>query len=179
MAYVVFTQVPDGRLDPAQLVAQARRFFEAEIEIVDAPLAAAVGGFGGEVRLRLHSPKHGYGAEFLVRSRACEAADFQAAQLAEARGRAAGMAALAERCGYLWQIEASDARALTHPSLASANASGLAETNALELSTLNLCALLASVGHGPVLPPDGSSLFGVRGAMQRVSKQLGLGGLER
>ena len=36
--------------------------------------------------------------------------------------------------------------------------------------TLELAGLLASVALGPVLPPDDSTLFGVRGARERAQK---------
>jgi hypothetical protein len=39
-------------------------------------------------------------------------------------------------------------------------------------ATLMLCAIIASVVLGPVLPPDDSTLFGVRGAMERVERLL-------
>ena len=71
---------------------------------------------------------------------------------AEARGRAAGMSLLADRCPTIWDVEPS------------------AEDN--ELARLHLCAILASVALGPVLPDDGSTLFGVRGAMERVQRLL-------
>jgi hypothetical protein len=46
-------------------------------------------------------------------------------------------------------------------------------------ATLNLCALLASTALGPVLPEDASTLFGVRGAMQRLEGLLGESSLMR
>jgi hypothetical protein len=60
------------------------------------------------------------------------------------------MAALARRCASVWQVEpqAPESEAATH----------------------NLCAIMASVALGPVLPPDDSTLFGVRGAMERVER---------
>jgi hypothetical protein len=59
---------------------------------------------------------------------------------------------LAERCPTIWEVSAIDADS--------------------ELARLNLCAILAAVGLGPVLPDDCSTLFGVRGAMERVEKLL-------
>ena len=73
---------------------------------------------------------------------------------AEARGRAAGMAALAERCGQVWTIES------------------VGESDAIDATYLTLAAICASVALGPVLPPDGSTLFGVRGAIERRDKSL-------
>ena len=74
--------------------------------------------------------------------------DLARAREAETAGSAAGMATLAERCRHVWRLE----------------------TDAPESATLRLAAILASVALGPVLPPDGSTLFGVRGAMERAQK---------
>jgi hypothetical protein len=78
--------------------------------------------------------------------------DLMPARLAEQRGRAAGMATLAERCPTIWEVASLGADS--------------------ELARLNLCGILAAVGLGPVLPDDGSTLYGVRGAMERVEKLL-------
>jgi hypothetical protein len=76
--------------------------------------------------------------------------DRAAAEVAETRGKAGGMASLAARCAVVWTI--------THES----EISGSAE--------LQLSALLASIALGPVLPEDESTLYGVRGAMERAEK---------
>jgi len=70
--------------------------------------------------------------------------------VAEERGRAGGMAQLAARCVALWSVTPEG------------EVSGTAE--------LQLSALLASVALGPVLPADESTLYGVRGAMERAEK---------
>jgi len=141
-AYRIFTQAPDGKLDPAQLLVQARRFFEATVEV----LAADADG----VSLALESEARGYKGRFVVRTRPVSERDLEEARTAEARGRAAGMSALATRCAHLWELEPVG--------------------DAPPAATLNLCALLASVALGPVLPPDNATLFGVRGAMERVER---------
>jgi hypothetical protein len=41
-----------------------------------------------------------------------------------------------------------------------------------ELARLNLCGILAAIALGPVLPDDGATLYGVRGAMERVERLL-------
>jgi hypothetical protein len=89
----------------------------------------------------------------MILSRAATAEDQAAARRAEERGRSAGMSALAERCRFVWVI------------------SPLSE--APEAAVLNLCAVLASAALGPVLPPDESALFGVRGGMERVEALCG------
>jgi hypothetical protein len=45
-----------------------------------------------------------------------------------------------------------------------------AEGEATGTAELQLSALLASVALGPVLPEDESTLYGVRGAMERAEK---------
>lgn len=71
------------------------------------------------------------------------------ARAAEVRGQAAGMASLAERCTTVCVI---------HP-----------EDHDDELATQLLIGALASTVLGPVLPPDDSTLYGVRGAMARIA----------
>jgi hypothetical protein len=89
-------------------------------------------------------------SEFRLQARRTTEADLTVAKSAEERGRAAGMADLAGRCPTLWEITSRD--------------------GATETDTLRLCAVIASTGLGPVLPPDASTLFGVRGAMERVER---------
>ncbi len=88
------------------------------------------------------------GACFTIRPRAATDADRTRAQGAELRGRAAGMSALADRCETIWEIAA--------------------DAGTPELALHQLCGVAASVALGPVLPPDDSTLYGVRGAMRRI-----------
>jgi hypothetical protein len=106
---------------------------------------------------------HGYSGDFEVRLRRVSTEDQRAAEHAELAGKAAGMAGLARRCANVWEVRASE------------SAPAWFEDPAL----LNLCAILASVALGPVLPVDLSTLFGVRGAMERVERALGKRSLER
>lgn len=154
MRYVVFAQAQEPRVDLRGLIQNARRYFEATLEVL------AEHGFEPgrpmpeqtRAELRLESSKHGYSASFNIIARHTTAADLAAAHSAEIRGRAAGMASLAERCAFIWDVEP--------------------EPGAPEVATLNLCALLASAALGPVMPDDASTLFGVRGAMERVEREL-------
>lgn len=147
----VFSQATTERIDLAALVRQAGRFFEASIEI----LAERERESGGhEVRLRIDSPRRGFVEDFVVTSREASAEDWEAARRAEERGRAGGMSLLAERCRIVWQVEP-------------------VRPDAAPAALLNLCALLASVALGPVLPDDESTLFGIRGAMERLDALTG------
>lgn len=155
MPYRVFAQAPEAALDPAALVRAATRFFEADLEVLalrdrraDEPPVE-----GQELRVRLESKRRGFSAAFVIRSRPATADDHQAAREAEERGRAGGMGLLAARCPSLWEITPED------------------DSN--EAAVLNLCAIAATVALGPTLPPDGSTLFGVRGAMERLERLTG------
>jgi hypothetical protein len=150
MATRVFSQLPDLVLALPQLLSHARRFFSAEIEVLSASPPERVDAATAFVVLRLDSARYPGSGTFRIESRANTAADCAAAELAEARGRAGGMAGLAARCGSVWTIRHE------------AEVSGSAE--------LQLSALLASIALGPVLPEDESTLYGVRGAMERAEK---------
>jgi hypothetical protein len=145
MIFLVFSQEP-GRLPYEKLAAHAGRFFSTKLELLEQ----------GEdsISMRLvcaRPPLHG---EFRIVSRPTNKDDLMGALDAEARGRAAGMAALADRCQQVWTIEPASSE---EPS---------------EAAYLTLAGLCASVALGPVLPPDGSTLFGVRGAIERRDKAL-------
>jgi hypothetical protein len=143
----VFAQVPPEGLDPAAIVRSAGRYFEARINVL------SQGEAPPRLLLSIDSTRRGETGRFSVTSRPATDQDLADARLAEARGKAAGMSLLAARCPSVWEVEA-------------------AEPNS-EVSLLNLCAVLASVALGPVLPEDGSTLFGVRGAMERVEALSG------
>ena len=86
-----------------------------------------------------------------LRARDVAQDDLSDAREAEARGQAAGMASLAERCARVWEIAPAE------------------DANASDAACVALAGICASVALGPVLPPDRSTLFGVRGAMQRLA----------
>jgi hypothetical protein len=140
---LVFSQISDLRVNAADLLGATRRYFDAELEV----LSEAQGPAPHALHLRLTTPSHT--GEFIVRARPATREDLERARQAELNGRAAGMASLAERCPTIWLIEARAPRS--------------------ESALFNLCAILASVALGPVLPDDSSTLFGVRGALERVT----------
>jgi hypothetical protein len=148
MAILVFAQAASARLDLVRLIGNARKFFEAAVEVLE----EAIDGERSRVRLRLESKKHGYSGTFELLVRPASADDRFEAQAAEVRGNATGMALLAEKCGFVWEVTADDATPQT--------------------AILNLCGILASVALGPVLPADKSTLYGVRGSMERLEKLL-------
>jgi hypothetical protein len=163
MIYRVFAQAQNGCVNLAQLVQNARKHFEASVEVLqqDGLVEGATEALTSEarpwVRLRLSSARRGFSAILRVTCRLATSADWEAAQRAERNGRAAGMGLLAARCGAVWEVE-PEVEPEGEPSVP---------------ALLNLCALLASVALGPVLPPDEETLFGIRGAMERLDALTG------
>ncbi len=146
----VFAQRTQLALDLPELLRATRTYFEVNLDVQSQVEAAA--GAGARVELVLRSEKHGYEGRFSICTRPTSPHDLKDALHAEALGRAAGMASLAERCPTLWEVEPVG--------------------DDSELARLNLCGILASVALGPVLPDDCSTLYGVRGAMERVDRLL-------
>jgi hypothetical protein len=128
----------------------ARNYFDATLEVQSKSEPRADGG--DCVQILLRSETHGYQGQLTIQTRRTSEHDRADARDAERRGQAAGMATLAERCPTIWDIEP------------------VGEDS--ELARLNLCGILAAVALGPVLPDDGSTLYGVRGAMERVDRLL-------
>lgn len=149
----VFAQGP-AALDLPRLLGAARAHFEASVEVESAAAPPVV----HSAVLRVTSARHGYSGRYEVRARGAVERDYAEADAAEERGRAAGMASLARRCPSLFELTPGD---LTDP------------------GALNLCAIIASVSLGPALPPDGSTLLGVRSSMERLERLLGARSLLR
>jgi len=141
VSYVVFSQEKGELPDTERLAGHAARFFGAKLERLEADATS--------VRVRLSSSRPSFDAELTIRVRKVTREDLEDARGAEARGRAAGMAALAEKCGRVWELDRGQRE---DPS---------------ETAYLTLAGICASVALGPVLPPDHTTLFGVRGAMER------------
>jgi hypothetical protein len=146
----VFSQQPDLVAALPQLLQHARRFFKLDLEVLSASPSERADPGQASVTLRLESHRYPGQGEFRVESRAAQDDDRFAAEQAEARGKAGGMALLAARCPWIWTIAPQG------------NPTGSAE--------LQLSALLASVALGPALPSDESTLYGVRGAMERAEQ---------
>jgi len=146
----VFAQRTELTLDLPEVLRTARSYFDASLDIQSRSDPAADGRDFVQVLLR--SDKYGYEGLLSIRTRWTSEHDRADARDAEQRGQAAGMAGLAERCPTIWDVEPVAADS--------------------ELARLNLCGILAAVALGPVLPDDGSTLYGVRGAMERVERLL-------
>lgn len=147
MGYRVYVQRDRPSIDVPAISRNARQHFGARVETV--PLTDESTPEPTRVSLRLLR-SDGVEGVFALTARLATDADWRSAREAEVRGRAAGMGDLAARCRTLWELEP--------------------EPGTPESATLTLCAALAVTALGPVLPPDGSTLFGVRGAMQRAER---------
>lgn len=146
MPYLVFSQQSLASIDAGQLTQNARRFFGAQFELRERREEGGV----GEVVMTVTGPNGTPGVAIHARVRPCQGGDYEAAERAERAGRAGGMAALARRCPSVWEV---DVGASGRPSEA-----------------LRLCAILASVLLGPIMPPEGDTLFGVKGARERAER---------
>lgn len=154
--YRVFCQAP--ALDRGALAAAARRYGAMDLALSSLPPAA---GYSERLDALLAARDQRGSFRLCVRSRTD--ADLLDARRAEELSRAAGMAALAERCPTV--LEVAVLASTGEPETTTAP-----NEPAHEELLLELCALLAFVALGPILPPDGSALFGVRGARERAER---------
>ncbi|HLV64770.1 MAG TPA: hypothetical protein VKY73_03125 [Polyangiaceae bacterium] len=150
-AYRVFAQAAPGTLDPAAIVRTATRFFATDVTVLGFHPPGVALDAGAALEVALSSRHPGAAGKLRVRARAATVEDLEAARRAEQRGRSSGMSLLAERCPSVWEITELDAE---------------------PRAAIALSGILAAVGLGPVLPPDESALFGVRGALERLERPL-------
>jgi hypothetical protein len=146
MPYLVFSQ--STALDEHALVQRARTFFAADLAFTRRQHRA-----DGTAVFDVTLAGSGAPAAFTLGLRPTTPEDLAAADRAEIAGRAGGMALLARRCPLIVTIEEAPGQP--------------------QRALLTLCALLASALLGPVMPPDHSTLFGVRGARERAEKSEG------
>jgi hypothetical protein len=150
---LIFAQVVEAVLPLTAFVGQATARFGVTVTV----LGEGAGDSGASRRVRLEVAARGARESargvFVLEARPSTAADVARARDAELRGRAAGMGDLAARCRTVWSLAA--------------------ESEAPEWLLLELCAVLAFAALGPVLPPDGATLFGVRGAREQAARLRG------
>jgi len=144
MTYLVFSQEPRGRPPFERLQINGARFFSTTLEQLEDDETSVV--------VRLVCARPAVRGDFRITSRDTVNDDIMNARDAEARGRAGGMAMLAEKCKQVWMIEAAG------------------DDEPGEAAYFTLAAVCASVALGPVMPPDAATLFGVRGAIERRDK---------
>jgi hypothetical protein len=154
-ALLVFAQRPDATLELGTLRAQAARFFGAKLGLtVDKRYAArsAGGPDTDAARVVLASDDGLTAGTRLVYGRPADPDDLAAAEAAERAQSTSGMALLAQRCPTAWLVvlEGADDRV-----------------------ALTIAAIFASVFLGPILSPDGSEVYGVRTARQKLEARGG------
>lgn len=149
----MFAQEKHARLPLATLLNNARNYFGWSVTVLDEQGVPQDGSpaLSSRVVLELENGQRGGPARFEITARAAVPDDQVAAREAEIQSQAAGMANLAERCPTVWELTP-------------------AATAARAAATYEMCAVLASAALGPVMPRDGSTLFGVRGALDRARR---------
>ncbi len=148
-AWTLFAREDDSRMVEARWLQQAKRFFNAHVAV--SPQKHYPGG--GQPRVDRASVQIGVGEEaprrLWVHTMPADAAEaLRRDALAVADG---GMDVLIRRAPRIWQWRAEDAEGAKR-------------------AELLMAALLASVLLGPVWRPGEGSVFGVRGARERLSQ---------
>jgi hypothetical protein len=147
-AWTLLSPEPDARMDAARWAHQADRFFKARVTIVPEkrypngtlPLADRAAVTVEETRV------------LVVTVPVDRAPEAIAAALAGARAiGGAGMDALVPRARRIWQVRAAPLE------------------GGDDRAPLALAAVLASLLLAPVVPPGGGTIFGVKGARERLA----------
>lgn len=150
-SFLVFSQHPDARLDIGQLRQQATRFFATRIGLSvekrypDAPPATDA------ARVVVARDDGLASGTRLCFGRPVEPGDLAMAEEAERRQNGTGMSLLAGRCPTAWLIET--------------------EGGDEDRAALTLAAVFASVMLGPIVPPSGLEVFGVRTARLKLEQR--------
>lgn len=150
-SYLVFAQRPDACLDMAAIKHHAQRFFATKVGVTvdkkyrdDAPITDAA-------RVVVASDDGLVSGTRLCFGRGADASDLALVEEAERAQGSTGMALLAQRCPTVWLIET--------------------EGGEEDRVALTLAAILASVLLGPIVPPRGDRVFGVRTARLELEKK--------
>jgi hypothetical protein len=146
-SFLVFAQQEAPYLDVSALAQQARRFFEASVEVAGGEQAELP--YSIATRLAVVADAGGGGARRCF-ARAADVTDWAAAEQAESRAGYTGLSLLARRCASVWLVEAES----TDDPVA-----------------LRIAAVLASLLLGPILAPGRAELFGVRTARIKLEGQ--------
>jgi hypothetical protein len=147
-AYMVFAQRPDAGLDIVPVAHHAERFFGAELALT-VPKRSPFGPPRVDAALVRLAPSNVPGGTRLCYGRPSTESDLDRAHRAEMRVGYTGLFDLARRCPTVWLI--------------------VTEADA-DPTALLLAAIFASVMLGPIVSPDGTALFGVRTARQKLEE---------
>ena len=135
--FLQFVQQSTPKLELERLLAQAARFFSAELQVLAEDKASLWATLRWKTAL---DPE----TTFALHARLTTAADRARLPSAELANQSYGMAGLGERCACVWEV--------------------VPAPDASPAACFQFGALLASVALGPWLPADGCGLFGVRSA---------------
>jgi hypothetical protein len=152
-SYSLLAPEAAGRLDAARLEHQARRFFSCALSLSPAKRYPEDGWPRCDAAVLTLGASDGSTGRVALVTLPLELAPEarRAADQAAQRMGGAGMDTLVARAKRLWQLAATP-------------------LDGDERMPLLAAAVLASLLLGPVLPPDGASLFGVRGARERLER---------
>lgn len=156
-AYTLFSPDPAARIDIALLAHKARTFFATAFEMD--PVKAYPDGKTPETDV-VHIDIHPLGKRDVVPTRVLVVTwplerDPQIRQVGDAAAHAiggAGMDVLVARAKRIWQISKDVTRG--------------EDKNA----PLRVAAIFASVLLGPIVPPEGNTIYGVKGARERLER---------
>lgn len=142
--YRIFPKDDDGEIDTKALAHNARLYFGSKVEVHE---------YEARRLLRASVERPGgdsFEIELVVRK--VNRKDREDIRDAELRGDAAGMGGLASRSPIVWEITVDD--------------------RADEATVFAFVAAACSIALGPVLPPNGETLYAIRGAMERARSLL-------
>ncbi|MFO0661833.1 MAG: hypothetical protein U0165_18670 [Polyangiaceae bacterium] len=146
----VFSQSPTIQPDEHALIVQARKHFDAGLVFTTRKLMGSGAQERAEYIIDITLDKQIETHRLETRIRRAAQDDWDIAARAEILGKAGGMSTLAKRCNVVWEIAPCDS----------------------ERALLTFCATLTIVALGPVMPPSCDTLFGTRGARERLERSL-------
>lgn len=151
ISYLLFAQRSDACLDMHAIKQHAQRFFATKVGLTvdkkcrdDPPMTDAA-------RIVVASDDGLVSGTRLCFGRAADMGDLALVEEAERSQGSTGMALLAQRCPTVWLIETAGGEE--------------------DRAALTLAAILASVLLGPIVPPKGDRVFGVRTARLELEKK--------
>lgn len=147
---LVFAQRADARVDIQSWGAHAERFFSTRIGLAEEKtyVPGACAPLSDAARVVVAPTGEPPGIREIT-GRPRQAEDLSAADEAEARRGAAGLALLARRCGTVWLVS---------------------RESVADVLALRLAAILAGVLLGPILDVSASELFGVKTARAKLER---------
>lgn len=150
-SFLVFSQRGDACLDIAQLKQQATRFFGAKVGLSVDKRYGDNPPMSDAARVIVASDDGLAAGTRLCFGRPADTTDGALVEDAERHQGSTGMALLAQRCPTVWLIET--------------------EGGDDDRVALVLAAIFASVMLGPIVPPRGDDVFGVRTARLKLEAQ--------